>query len=212
MDILLPPLAEIPPAAPVMVLPEAVIFPSALLPLYIFEPRYRAMLEAALQTDRMFCVAMARPASIGQSPAQPYYSVSGLGLVRACVGRPDGTSHLVLQGVARVHLGRLRQAEPFCIAELEELRSTPVDSAEAKSAREEILELCRAVAPEDGEMREKIESQLEHLPDAGTFCDVVAHTFIADPFARQRTLEELNVGLRLQKVATYLRMQKGTAS
>ena len=44
-----------------MPLPGAVLFPYALLPLYIFEPRYRKMLEQALQLHRMFCVALIKP-------------------------------------------------------------------------------------------------------------------------------------------------------
>ena len=37
-----------------MILPKATLFPSAPLPLYIFEPRYRQMLAHALDTQRMF--------------------------------------------------------------------------------------------------------------------------------------------------------------
>ena len=52
---------EIPSSVPVMVLPGALLFPHALLPLYIFEQRYREMLSYCLQSDRMFCVALIRP-------------------------------------------------------------------------------------------------------------------------------------------------------
>ena len=52
---------EIPNAVPVMTLPTATLFPQALLPLYIFEPRYRQMLTDTLKAGRMFSVAMQRP-------------------------------------------------------------------------------------------------------------------------------------------------------
>jgi len=55
--------AILPEQAPVMPLPGAVLFPHALLPLYIFEPRYREMLAHALAHERMFCVALLRPGS-----------------------------------------------------------------------------------------------------------------------------------------------------
>jgi len=44
-----------------MTLPNATLFPQALLPLYIFEPRYRQMLAEALHSSRMFAVAMQKP-------------------------------------------------------------------------------------------------------------------------------------------------------
>src|ERR1041384_8142520 len=51
----------LPKQLPVMPLPGAVLFPHALLPLYIFEPRYRKMLEHALKQHRMFCVTLVKP-------------------------------------------------------------------------------------------------------------------------------------------------------
>src|SRR5689334_25299008 len=91
---------KIPPEVPVMTLPNATLFPQALLPLYIFEPRYRQMLADALHSNRMFSVAMQKPGNSREIPAP----VAGLGLIRVSVGHRDGTSHLILQGIARVEL------------------------------------------------------------------------------------------------------------
>src|SRR3989304_379585 len=92
-----------------MTLPNATLFPHALLPLFIFEPRYRRMLSDALESHRMFSVAMQRP---GNSPESPL-PVAGLGLIRVCVGHKDGTSHLILQGMARVELGEVARYKPY---------------------------------------------------------------------------------------------------
>src|SRR5438132_1213313 len=91
---------KIPREIPLMTLPNATLFPQALLPLYIFEQRYRQMLTDALHSNRMFSVAMQRPGNIRESPSP----VAGLGLIRVSVGHRDGTSHLILQGIARVDL------------------------------------------------------------------------------------------------------------
>ena len=91
---------KLPSEIPVMTLPEATLFPQALLPLYIFEPRYRQMLADALHSNRMFSVAMQKPGSTRETPSP----VAGLGLIRVSVGHRDGTSHLILQGIARVEL------------------------------------------------------------------------------------------------------------
>src|ERR1700677_334490 len=91
---------KLPPEVPVMTLPNATLFPQSLLPLYIFEPRYRRMLADSLDTDRMFSVAMQKPGRSRETPSP----VAGLGLIRVSVGHQDGPSHLVLQGLARVEL------------------------------------------------------------------------------------------------------------
>src|ERR1043166_9773261 len=83
---------ELPNEVPVMTLPSATLFPQALLPLYIFEPRYRQMVADSLKTERMFSVAMQKPGRTRESPCQ----VAGLGVIRVSVDHQDGTSHLIL--------------------------------------------------------------------------------------------------------------------
>src|SRR5919198_1512193 len=92
-----------------MTLPSATLFPQALLPLYIFEPRYRQMLADSLKTNRMFSVAMQKPGKNRESPCP----VAGLGLIRVSVGHADGTSHLILQGLTRVELHKTVQYKPY---------------------------------------------------------------------------------------------------
>src|SRR5512136_1898883 len=91
---------KIPREVPVMTLRNATLFPQALLPLYIFEPRYRQMLADALRADRVFSIAMQKPGRSRETPC----AVAGVGLIRASVDHQDGTSHLILQGLTRVRL------------------------------------------------------------------------------------------------------------
>src|SRR5213083_3578592 len=111
---------DLPREVPVMTLPSAILFPQALLPLYIFEPRYQRMLSDALGSHRMFSVAMQKPGRSRETPC----AVAGLGLIRASVARKDGTSNLVLQGIARVELAEVVQTRPYRIHTIRALRST----------------------------------------------------------------------------------------
>src|SRR5260370_38409969 len=100
---------KIPREVPVMTLPNATLFPQALLPLYIFEPRYRQMLADALHSNRMFSVAMQKPGSGRETPSP----VAGLGLIRGSVGPRGGTAHLVLQGLGPGGLGAAVLSLPY---------------------------------------------------------------------------------------------------
>jgi ATP-dependent Lon protease len=53
----------LPQEVPVMTVANATLFPQALLPLHIFEPRFRRMLADSLRSHRMFALAMQRPES-----------------------------------------------------------------------------------------------------------------------------------------------------
>src|SRR5438309_5626404 len=93
---------KLPDQVPVMPLPGALLFPHALLPLYLFEPRYRQMLQHALGHHRMFCVALLKPHCADWRSPVDFFHTAGIGLIRACVERGDGTSNLILQGLERV--------------------------------------------------------------------------------------------------------------
>src|SRR5688572_32825205 len=115
---------EIPSAVPVMTLPSATLFPQALLPLYIFEPRYRRMLTDSLNTNRMFSVAMQKPGRTRETPCP----VAGLGLIRVSVGHNDGTSHLILQGLTRVKLQETVQYKPYRVQRIQPLVAAETDN------------------------------------------------------------------------------------
>ena len=95
---------EIPREVPVMTLSQTVLFPQAMMPLFIFEPRYREMLSNILEEDRIFAVAALDERNKDAELLETPYSMAGVGVVRACKQNPDGTSNLILQGLARVEL------------------------------------------------------------------------------------------------------------
>src|SRR5205085_1470374 len=131
----------LPKEVPVMPLPGALLFPHALLPLHIFEPRYREMLEHALREQRMFSVALLKPQRTDWKSHADFFHVAGLGLIRACVGRGDGTSNLILQGLQRVRFTGFAQEIPFPIAEVEALESESAESVEADALGAKVVEL-----------------------------------------------------------------------
>jgi ATP-dependent Lon protease len=128
---------RIPLEVPVMTLPGVILFPQSMLPLHIFEPRYRVMLRRVLESDRMFAVAMKRP---GRTPDTPF-SVAGLGLVRVCVRNRDGTANLVLQGVKRVKLQRVVHYRPYRVYRVVPLDASVTDSGTVETLTSQVLDL-----------------------------------------------------------------------
>jgi len=198
------PSQPLPGQAPVMVLPGAVLFPHALMPLYIFEPRYRAMLTHALEHDRVFCVALLNESAIEEENREPFHRTAGIGLVRACVGHEDGTSHLVLQGLARVDLRQMVQESPFPIAEIRELWPASSDPDEVAVLCSELRERCLAIPIPDKAIRQKLDEQLTQISDPSVLGDLVAHTFLKNSSSQQEVLQERNIANRLRIVLNHL--------
>ena len=103
---------------PIFPLPNVVFFPHTFLPLYIFEPRYRAMIADVLDGDRMIVVVLMRGA---RSPAeeQAVHQLGCVGRVTVVEDLPDGRYSIVLHGLSRVEIGPLiKSGSGYCEAHI----------------------------------------------------------------------------------------------
>jgi Lon protease-like protein len=204
---------KLPAAIAVMPLPDLVLFPKATLPLHIFEPRYRQMLVDVLRTHRLLVVAMRQPGESRERPAQ----IAGVGMIRASVRNRDGTSNLMLQGIARVELGRAIQCKPYRIHRIHELcDAQPEPSAELNALADRVRELIierfqKAVAATPLPALQQaaggpggFPGYLRKLKEPGTIADIAACSLLRDPLQRQALLETLDVKLRLRRLIHFL--------
>jgi uncharacterized protein len=211
---------KIPREVPVMTLPNATLFPQALLPLYIFEPRYRQMLVDALHSNRMFSVAMQRPGTSRESPAP----VAGLGLIRVSVGHRDGTSHLILQGLARVELEETVRYKPYRIQRIRALQTPPCDNVKVDALVAKVRELLEErinlglpfpsplMSPEKAETTPgppsfsptEILSYLDSITDPEQAADLVSCAVLPGAAERQAILETVEVEARLRRLIQFL--------
>lgn len=193
---------ELPTTLPVMVLPGVTLFPNALLPLHIFETRYRLMLEEALGDCRM--LAMAMPRDKQEREVEP---IAGAGLVRACIRNEDGTSNLILQGVSRVRFIGWEQTEPFRIARIEAVESREGDQENIEARVTQLHALCARFKEQGIELPSQFEAYLNQITNIGVITDLVASTLVADSRVRQMLLEEVEIPKRLEKLLAGLRAQ-----
>ena len=216
---------QVPSVVPVMTLGNAILFPQSMLPLYIFEPRYRRMLADVLAGGRLFAVALRRGQGRRDTPAH----VAGLGLVRACVTRPDGTAHLILQGLARVRLGRAVRYRPYRLHEIHPLPPAGQSTLVVQALSCRVLELAKArlqqgqfhfaqpqpdgsgTAPLNLKAFEQALEQLAELDDAEQLTDLVSATLLRDPRQRQLILETPRLEDRLRFLVRFLQDEPAAA-
>jgi len=200
---------DIPTEVPVMTLPNETLFPQALLPLYIFERRYRRMLTEILHSHRMFVVAMQRRGFSRECPS----TVAGLGLVRVCVDNPDGTSHLILQGMSRVELTKTVRYRPFRVGRIRMLQTPARDSVAIDALMAKVRDLvserirqglkARPNAPKAHSIKEII-TYLDKLSDPDQVADLVSCALLPGPDDRQTILETIEIEPRLKHLIHFL--------
>ncbi len=192
-------------AIPIFPLSGVVLFPGALLPLHVFELRYRKMLADCLATSR--CMALAFMLVDGDRvdvEGEPKIArVAGAGVVVHHALLADGRSNIVLQGRARVSLDELPFAAPYRRARariLDELE-TPVSALD----RTCLLAVATAFAA----AAHQTEFVLPPGIGPGAVADLCAHQLIVDAQARQQALEELDIAARVHLVTDALADQMG---
>lgn len=89
---------------PVFPLPNVVLFPHTMLPLHIYEARYRQMVEDALQGEKRIAVAILNASGREPDVPPPFYVVAGVGRIVRYTRLIDGRYNIVLSGDARVTL------------------------------------------------------------------------------------------------------------
>src|SRR5438046_1388611 len=90
---------------PLFPLPNVVLFPNVFLPLHIFEPRYRAMVADALESDRMIGMVLLKPGWEPQYEGRPpVYPIGCSGLMTHVESLPDGRYNIVLRGIERFRI------------------------------------------------------------------------------------------------------------
>jgi Lon protease-like protein len=193
---------QLPSEVGIMTLPNAILFPQALLPLYIFEPRYRTMLRQSLENQRMFAIALPHDTS-DPSPNR----VGGVGLIRACVDKPDGSSNLILQGVSRVRFTDFVQEKPYYVGRIEILTTEESHALEVEALSVKVLEMIGTMHDAGDIQADGILKFLNEIKDYDALADIVTYSFIEDVPRKQDILETLNLRARLQKVIVALRKQ-----
>jgi uncharacterized protein len=87
---------------PIFPLPGAILFPRSQLPLHIFEPRYREMVQDAIDGDGQ--IAMIQPHRIDDDNSAPLYAVGCIGELAGVEELEDGRFNIVLLGLNRFRL------------------------------------------------------------------------------------------------------------
>lgn len=196
---------EIPREVPVMTLGNTVLFPQAMMPLYIFEPRYREMLEHVLANDRVFAVAGLDESAEDAEVLETSYQVASIGLIRACQHNEDGTFNLVLQGLARVQMDEIVQEEPYRMARIHQMMSEAGGTPEAMhSIPARIIALLKTQRRLGADISAEVINFLNNIKEPENVLDLAIYTLCISSELKQDLLETKAIVPRFQKFSRFL--------
>ncbi len=179
---------NIPRQIPAMTLKDVVLFPNAIMPLRIFEKRYRLMLSEVLKSDRMFAVVAQRDkVGTDEQIDEPPFEVATAGLIRVSKTNTDGTSLVMLEGISRVRIESIANETPYRVLNIQPF-DTIVDN-EKPVPRNDILEAMRQNHMLGGEVTKEILDYVSRVKDDSAFVDLVAYALCHRTIRKQAMLE-----------------------
>jgi ATP-dependent Lon protease len=192
-------------ALPVFPLPRLIFFPGTMLPLHIFEPRYRAMVVHCLATHRAMAVATLLEGPLDDHGNPPFASVAGAGVIVDHEELPDGRFNILLRGDARVRLDELPFLPPYRRARAEVLDDLPgeIRAHDATALRS----LIRSFVTEFRVRNPGFEFELEEAPLELQLYPI-ASQLIASPEARLQLLQERSPSERCLRLIEQLAAQR----
>ncbi|GAA1364937.1 LON peptidase substrate-binding domain-containing protein [Streptomyces beijiangensis] len=212
---------------------NSVLFPGLVLPLNIFEERYRAMMRELLKTDeeepRRFAVVAIRDghevaptapgmpdqtnrlergpsAGFGTDPVKAFHEVGCIADAATIREREDGSFEVLATGTTRVKILSVDASGPFLTAELEELEEDSGDGAGALAAG--VLRAFRNYQKRLAGARERSLATGADLPDEPSVVSyLVAAAVVLDVPAKQRLLQAPDTAARLREELKLLRAE-----
>jgi uncharacterized protein len=193
-------------------LPNLVMFPHVLQPLHVFEPRYRALLEDALDDDRLIAMAVLAPGWEADYEGCPdVFPVACLGRVATHQRLDEGRYNVLLAGLVRVLIvEELPRKKQFREVKVEVYQDYYPPSAAARRARvhKELFDCFRGLVPPAPAAHAQLDQLLRAELSLGMLTDIVAYTLKLDVAYKESLLRERNVDRR---AALLLRRLSGAA-
>ena len=196
----------IPNRIPAMTLRGVVLFPQAMMPLRIFEERYKTMLADRLNEDRIFAIVGEREnVTEEEEHLELPFGVATAGLIRVSKENPDGTSFVLLQGLSRVRIVSIPQEIPYRILEVEPVE-TIIDES-AVGLRTKLTAELERNQELGGEVNKEMIDFLTPLDDDTAFVDLAAYSLCKHTLRKQAMLEVQNLGKRANMLLDDLTME-----
>ena len=183
-----------------LALPQGALLPGCAVPLVVFEPGYRAMVEDALAGDRLLAVAMLAPGAERDPEARPKLRPTAcLAMLEDAETLPGGRFRIAVRGLLRIRIaGEPRTDRPYreVVAQ--------IDDEEPEADSRDLQTLHRSVSQLWGLLprprRQALLAASTAGLDPGNLCDAMAAAVLDEPEELQSILETFEVRARVRRL------------
>jgi uncharacterized protein len=196
---------------PLFPLPNVVFFPNSLLPLHVFEPRYRQMVDDIIDSEKIIGMVLLKPGWEKNYYDEPdIYDIACMGKIVSIEVQKDGRSNIVLYGLKRIRIIEIVNEVPYRLARVDIQEDIHGQNEEVYEKRisELILKWNNILGEEHKSHKIKFDTTLS----LDNLTDCITPQIVPDVFHRQEFLEETIVLKRAEKIIEQLETKIGIIS
>jgi ATP-dependent Lon protease len=199
---------HLPERLPVLPLRNTVLYPVLITPMLATTERAKRLVDDALAGDRLLVAVAARDPEVDEpSPTDLYEFGTAVRILRM-LKTEDGMHRLWVQGVRRVRIVEMLEAEPYLRASIEPLDEVVEPGVELEALEHNVRTVFLELAEDSGTISEAIRTLVAGVEDPSTLADVVAANLGLPVEERQEMLELTNVRERLERVSVSLARER----
>lgn len=204
-----PEIVYVPSHVPVFPLPQVVLFPGALLPLHIFEPRYREMTSDALAGSGVIAVALLKPGFevLYYTRRAPIHTTIGLGQIVGSEQVQGDNYNVLLRGIGRARILDESDDHAYRVAEIEPVETFCSSGAgRIDDLRTTLHKVIQGNVALDPELRRHWLRLLDVSSDIDELTDLLAAGLPAEAELRQRLLDEPDAAIRAEMLVEQIQL------
>lgn len=198
----------VPEQVPLFPLPQVVLFPGTLLPLHVFEPRYREMTADALAGPPVIAVALLKPGfePLYYTPRAPIYDMVSVAHIVQHEQLEDGNYNVLLRGVTRARILEEDTTEAYRVARIEPVETFCGSGLEkAQELYDELSTVVRSNTGLDPELRKHWLRLFGADLELDELTDLLAAGLPSEPELRQCLLDEPDAATRAVLLSQQIR-------
>ncbi len=198
-------LTSAPELFPVLPLRDVVVYPSMVIPLFVGREKSIRALDAAMEGDKQIVLLAQKSPDTDDPASGDLYQVGTLATVLQLLKLPDGTIKVLVEGVARVRVTRIVDADNFVGASVEAIDAISTrDGREIEAASKSLLAIFEQFIKINRKVPPELMTTLTGLDDAGRLADTIAAHLSIRLQDKQRVLEAVDVFARLELLIGFV--------
>ncbi|WP_182336409.1 endopeptidase La [Stenotrophomonas acidaminiphila] len=184
---------------PVLPLRDVVVFPHMVIPLFVGRDKSMQALERAMEADKRILLVAQKSAETDDPAAADLYTVGTLAQVLQLLKLPDGTIKVLVEGLARVAVDRIREQDGALQGAGTELESDESrESREIEAIARSLMSLFEQYVKTNRKLPPELLQTLNGIEEPSRLADTIAAHIGVRLADKQKLLETLQVGDRLE--------------